>query len=364
MFIENIQLKIIKDSRNFDCIEASILVDSKHYYASYPGGTSISKFEMKEIAPKIGIKNFKKILPLLLGEHTQKSFDNILIKNIKKLSPALSTPISLAFFSANYKEENVFPNILGNVFEGGVHGKNSINIQEILVTPKEDRFPQHLETLGKIWQEVGNSIENKNRLSLESAWTAKISNEQALDLVSKASKKYNAKIGVDIAASEFCFNGKYIWEGEKLDRKKYMENIIHLIENFKLFYIEDPVDQNDGKGYRKIKDSCKTLVSGDDLIATNLRRLEKNSKNINAVIVKPNQAAVVSNCMEVIDYSNKHKITPVVSHRSRTTKNTILAKLAMHTPLAKIGIGGYAKYRLQELEKMWKSCKNPKMAKF
>ncbi|MBI4895348.1 MAG: hypothetical protein HY831_02535 [Candidatus Aenigmarchaeota archaeon] len=363
MKVETIELKIIKDSRNFDCIEACIVVEGKRYHASYPGGTSVSSFEMKEIDPRKAMNNFKKIEKFLLGEHTQKSFDSILVKHLGKLRPSLTTPVSFAFFSANYKEKNIFPNILGNVFEGGAHGKDSINIQEILVTPKEDSFTKHLETLRKIWKEIGLSIEGNNKMSLEAAWTAKISNEKALEIVSNVAKKYNARIGVDIAASEFYNNGKYLWDDKKLNRKEYIENIIHLVNNFKLFYVEDPVDQRDGKGYKKIKDSCKTLVSGDDLIATNLKRLKKNRKNLSAVIVKPNQSGVLSGCLDVIEYANKHQITPAVSHRSRTTKNTVLAKLAMHTPLAKIGIGGYARYRLDELKNMWNSCKTHKMAK-
>ncbi len=374
MRIEKIELKIIKDSRNFDCIEACIMTGSetdpatgknstKKYYASYPGGTSVSSFELKELDPRRAISNFRKVEKHLLGNHTQRSFDKILLKNMKILSPALTTPLSLALFSTDYKEKDVFPNILGNVFEGGAHSEKSINIQEILVTPKESTFSKHLSTLRKIWKEVGLSIEGKNKMSLEAAWTANISNEKALEIVSNVAKKYNARIGVDIAASEFYNNGKYLWNGKKLGRKEYIENIIHLTNNFKLFYVEDPVHEKDPKGYKEIKDKTNALISGDDLIATNLKRLKKNHDNINSVIVKPNQAGVVSGCLDVIEYSNKNAILPAVSHRSRTTKNTVLAKLAMHTPLAKIGIGGYAKYRLDELEKMWNSSKNSKMAK-
>ena len=369
MEVAGINIKIIKDSKGFDAIEASIITESETdsvrsriFSASYPGGTSVSSFEMKEIAPTKAVKRFRKIEKSLLGNHTQKSFDKILLRNLKTLSPSLTTPVSLAFFSADYKKKNIFPNILGNVFEGGVHGKDSINIQEILVTPIELTFPKHLETLRKIWKELGLSIENKN-MGLEAAWTANISNEKALEIVSFVARKYNAKIGIDIAASEFYNKGKYLWEGKKLKRKEYIENIIHLINNFKLFYIEDPVHEKDPKGYMEIKDKTNALICGDDLIATNLKRLRNNTKNINAVIVKPNQAAVISNCFDVIDYSKKYGIIPVVSHRSRTTKSPVLAKLTMCTPLAKIGIGGYAKYRLDELVRMWKACKNPRMAK-
>ena len=358
MRIDDINLKIIKDSANLPAIEASI----NNFTASYPGGTSKGKYEQKELNPRPAIKRFNRIKHLFIGDFDQYSFDTLLLKHINKIGINLTTPLSLTFFSANYKQRNTFPNLLGNVFGGGTHSKNSINIQEILVTPKKD-FPSAVRSLRRIWKEVGCSIEVKKELNLESAWSAIMTNEKALELVCSIAKKYNAKVGIDLAGSQLYRNGRYIWNNKKMERKRYINNIQDMASSYSLYYIEDPVMEKDVKGYRKLKNSTKSMICGDDLIVTDMTRVKKLHNAIDAVIVKPNQAGTVTGCMNVIEYCKKHDITPIVSHRSKTTRNTALAKLAMHTPLAKIGIAGYARYKLNEMIRMWKSCKNPRMAR-
>jgi len=61
--------------------------------------------------------------------------------------------------------------------------------------------------------------------------------------------------------------------------------------------------------------------------------------------------------------AKKHKIVPVVSHRSGETKDTSICKLAQLTPLAKLGVAGNRKPKLDELRRMWFSVKAPKMNK-
>ncbi|MBI5332781.1 MAG: hypothetical protein HZB65_04360 [Candidatus Aenigmarchaeota archaeon] len=361
MLVENISISIIKDSVGKKTAEASI----NGFSASYPEGTSTGQHELIPLEPEKAISRFRTIEKQFIGEFDQKSFDTLLMKNIKKLGTGLTTPLSMAFFSANYKQINRFPNLLANVFGGGSHASSAINIQEILVIPREKAIPLAVNRIKKIWKETCQNIPRNipKKLTLENAWTANISNTHALEIVADIAEKNNARIGLDIAASQLYHNGKYKWQGMRLDRKEFLQEMLDIINSYDIFYIEDPVHEKDPKAYAYLKNRTNALICGDDLIATNLARLKKYKDCINSVIVKPNQAGIITGCMDVIEYSSKRRIMPVVSHRSRSTMNTVISKLATHAPLAKLGAAGYGLYRLEALVKMWKSCKRPKMAK-
>ncbi|MFH0836728.1 MAG: hypothetical protein V1870_01230 [Candidatus Aenigmatarchaeota archaeon] len=357
MIVENINLNIINDSVGAKTIEASL----NGFKASYPSGTSVGKYELISLNPEKAIDGFRKIEKQFLGDFDQKSFDSLLMKNIKKLGTGLTTPLSMAFFSANYTQIEIFPNLLANVFGGGAHAKSSIDIQEIVILPKEKSIPLSVARIKKIWRKIGNVTPDKKQ-TLENAWTSNISNTHALELVTTVARRNNARLGLDIAASQLYHNGKYNWQGLCLNRKEFLQEILDIINSYDIFYIEDPVNEDDHKGYSYIKSKTNALVCGDDLIVTDIKRMKKYHNSINSVIVKPNQAATISNCLSVIDYAKKHNIISVVSHRSRSTKNTVISQLATHTPLAKLGAAGYGLYRLEALVDLWNKSKKPKLA--
>ena len=251
------------------------------------------------------------------------------------------------------------------MFGGGSHAKSTVDIQEILVIPKEKTVPFMVKKINKMWKEVGQNIPKNisKKLTIENAWTADISNSHALELVADIAEKNNARIGLDIAASQLYHNGKYRWQGMRLDRKEFLQEILDIINSYNIFYIEDPAHENDPKAYAYLKNMTNALVCGDDLIVTDINRLRKYKSCINSVIVKPNQAGTITGCMGVVEYSKSHGIMPVVSHRSRSTKNTVISKLAMHVPLAKLGAAGYGLYRLEALAEMWNKSRKLRMTR-
>ena len=67
-----------------------------------------------------------------------------------------------------------------------------------------------------------------------------------------------------------------------------------MIEKYKLFYVEDPVNQEDFAGFSDLTKNAKkskTLIVGDDLTVTKYSRTQRAEKikAINAMIIKPNQ---------------------------------------------------------------------------
>jgi len=359
MQIKSIEIIKIFDSLGSETVEAVL---NNKYRASAPSGTSKSKYEMK-LGLEEGMKNFQSLKERLLGDFKQNSFDALLKDKINELGPAVTTALSLAFFSAT-KGKNKFPNLLGNVLGGGSHikKKTKLDIQEILVLPTAKTIFEEIEILFKVWKDVGKSC---SCLSYESAWTADITNEEALKLVRKIADQYSAKLGIDLAASQF-YNGKYAYSDKELSREEQIDYLVDLSNEYSLYYIEDPLEEDDFLGFSELRKRLKrTLICGDDLIASHMDRFEKALENnsINSVIVKPNQVGTVSDCLNLMEKAKKNKIISVVSHRSGETTDPTLAKLSQYAPMGKFGVAGIRIAKLNELIRLWNSASNPKMAK-
>jgi len=86
------------------------------------------------------------------------------------------------------------------------------------------------------------------------------------------------------------------------------------------------------------------LIVGDDLTATNIKRLEKaiEMKSINAIIIKPNQNGSLIDVNKICEIARKNNIKIVFSHRSGETDEKILADLAFgfQADFFKCGITG------------------------
>lgn len=102
------------------------------------------------------------------------------------------------------------------------------------------------------------------------------------------------------------------------------------------------------------------MVCGDDLVATDLERLQTAiaERAINAVIIKPNQAGSLIKTKEVFDLAVSKGIAPIISHRSGETEDATIAQLAFawQAPFVKFGIAG--KERMAKLNELIKIERN------
>lgn len=367
MRVESVHLRVIFNSFGGETIEAVI---NGKYTASCPGGISQSSFEKKALDAKTSIKNFNKISSKLSGEFTQKQIDSFLRDNIKQLGATLTTAVSLAFFSADFEPEkhNKFPNLLGNVIGGSEHSFGiGPEIQEILTIPREKTMFECVKTNFAIWKDVKEKLRKKNMLmgmNPEAAWIVKMGIEDSMEMVRKIADDYGAEMGVDYAASSIYKKGNYLYNKKNLSRDKQIDYAVGLAKKYKLIYMEDPMNEDDFEGFGEIKKALpKTLVCGDDLIASDTERLMRGKNSVNAVIVKPNQIGTLSDCMELMDFARKNSISPVVSHRSKETCSSTTAKLAMLADFAKFGVAGIRTAKLNELIRLWDMSEKPEMRK-
>lgn len=331
MIIKNISARIIRNSKDLPVIEACI----NNSCASAPSGTSIGKYEAKELPAKLAIKKFNAIKKVFIGKNAN-SIDNILIKmagNQKKnLGTNMTTAISMAAWKHKMRKKRL-PKPMFNMIEGGLHAKNKLSIQEFLVIPKEKNFKQNLAAGKEIYNELKSIIEKrygKAVLGMEAGYQppVKITHE-ALELILTASEKsgYGVDLGLDAAANSFYRNGRYLMDGIWLDEAKLLKYYTEIASEYSLFSIEDPFNENDISSFSKLKNVLgkKTMIVGDDITVTNKERIKKYRGACNAVIIKINQVGTVSEALEAIKAARRLKMKVIVSHRSGETKDDFIA---------------------------------------
>jgi enolase len=119
-----------------------------------------------------------------------------------------------------------------------------------------------------------------------------------------------------------------------------------------LFYVEDPLDEEDFEGFSEI--NKEKLIVGDDLTATNLNRLQRAiiHRSINAMIIKPNQNGSLLELKKIFDVCRKSKIKTILSHRSGETMDDALADYAFGFQADYIKCGISTKWREVKLKRL------------
>lgn len=116
-----------------------------------------------------------------------------------------------------------------------------------------------------------------------------------------------------------------------------------LVEKYPIVSIEDPLDEEDWDGWKKITERLgkKIMLVGDDLFVTNVSRLLRGIGGgcANAILIKPNQIGSLTETMLAIRTAKEHGYRTIMSHRSGETEDTFIADLAvgMHTGYIKTG---------------------------
>jgi enolase len=245
--------------------------------------------------------------------------------------------------------------------EGGKHGDWATDIQEFMILPKINVFPSFSDILQagvKIFHQLGKVLESKNYatgVGFEGAFCPKeiSSNEEALDLITRSiheagySTPDQFSLAVDIAASEFYQDGRYVLKseaGQSYDAGSWIEKIKYWTQNYPLISIEDPIDQARWEDWSKI---CSALgpthqIVGDDLVVTNISLIQKavDNKACNAVIIKPNQIGTVTETLKAVDLARQSGYVTIVSHRGGETIDSFIADLAVGTASPECKFGG------------------------
>ena len=389
MIIKGINLRKIIDSRGNATVEADIVTNDGFGRAAAPAGASTGTFEA-QAWPKndvnLGISNAKEnVIPSLIGISTneQETFDNTIkdidgTKNLKNVGGNIAVALSLACAKAAADSKNIplfehvsktksysIPAPMSNVLGGGAHAIGGTDIQEYLVTSFDNDVNTAIETNAAVHKEVARILKDKfPNIALgkgdEGAWVAPLENVEALELVTKAIDNVQKETGVeirtglDVAASEFYKNGKYVYKEQTLTPEEQVDFMLGLIEEYDLHSVEDPLDQNDFDSWASLTDQTDALIIGDDLYVTNSERLKQGveKKSTNSILIKPNQIGTLTDTLKTVEMAKDSDMATVISHRSGETTDTSIAHLgvAFESHAIKTGImGGERIAKLNEL---------------
>ena len=389
MIIKDINLRKIIDSRGNPTVEADIVTNDGFGRAAAPAGASTGTFEA-QAWPKnninLGLSNAKEnLIPSLIGisSNDQETFDNIIkekdgTENLQNIGGNIAVALSLACAKAAADSKKIplfeyvsktksytIPAPMSNVLGGGAHAIGGTDIQEYLVTSFDNDINTAIETNAAVHKEVARILKEKfPNIALgkgdEGAWVAPLENVEALELVTKAVDNVHKDTGVeirtglDVAASEFYKNGKYVYKEQTLTPEEQVDFMLGLIEEYDLHSVEDPLDQNDFDSWASLTDQTDALIIGDDLYVTNSERLkqgiEKNATN--SILIKPNQIGTLTDTIKTVEMANDADMATVISHRSGETTDTSIAHLgvAFESHAIKTGImGGERIAKLNEL---------------
>ena len=319
MIIKEVRAKKIFNSRNEETIEIRVDSDIGKGIGSAPSGKSTSSKEVKAFPHGVSeAVNFvnntlsKELINFNLEKFNDfKKLENLLKKHDKsedlnKIGGNLIIALEFAMlncFKQPWKfinpEAKQLPRPLGNVIGGGAHVKAGTDFQEFLLTSfNANDFSKSVDANNLIYKLVKKRLGFFfNKKTDEGAWAPNLTESEVLNILSEitraVSKKtdIDVKIGLDVAASNIYKDKKYVYKNKTLTRDEQIEYITELVEQYHLVYVEDPLEENDFKGFNELTKRLKSrcFICGDDLIATNPSLLKKHLEDVNAVIVKPNQ---------------------------------------------------------------------------
>lgn len=244
---------------------------------------------------------------------------------------------------------------LFNMVNGGLHGAGNLDFQEFWVVPASSKsFSQALQEGVEIYMTLGDNLKRRGAIHSigdEGGYAPNLfTNADALELFVESIKQTpyaigrDVFLGLDVAADSFYKNGEYSIRDKSapMDELSFIEYYKELNNNYHLALLEDPLAQDSWEGWKKMNAELgdQLTIIGDDLLATNPKRLEKAiaEKSCNAALIKPNQIGTVSETLRVVKMAKDAGWKVVVSHRSGETNDAFIADFA-------VGVGAdYVKF--------------------
>ena len=385
MLIRDIFAREILDSRGNPTIEAEVLAGENIVgRAAVPSGASTGKYEAVELRDqeeRYGGKGVERavenvnscLAKAVIGMNVfdQKEIDRALCKadgteNKSNLGANAILGVSMAAARAAAKGLNIplyrylggvqakkMPVPMMNILNGGVHADNPLDIQEFMIVPvRETSFRERLRICAEIYHMLRAVLKGKGLqtgVGDEGGFAPElVDTKEALRTIRDAAERAGYRMGrdimiaLDVAASELYIEekGGYIFAGEGKKGEPVVrttEEMIsyyeELVEEFPIFSIEDPLDEEDWDGWKKLtkKIGNRVQLVGDDLFVTNAQRLRKGIElgAANAILIKVNQIGTLSETFETIKTAQEAGYNVIVSHRSGETEDTIIADIAV-----------------------------------
>merc|ERR1712212_738752 len=397
MPIKKIFARQIYDSRGNPTVEVDLTTEKGIFRAAVPSGASTGIYEALELRDKDKAKwhgkgvikavdNVNKVIaPALIEANVdpvdQTAIDEMMLKldgteNKNNLGANAILGVSMAVCKAGAAHKGVplyrhIADLAGvkdvvmpvpalNIINGGSHAGNKLAMQEFMVLPTGATcFSEAMRMGSELYHHLKGIIKKKYGLDAtavgdEGGFAPNFQNNgEALELLVEAIKKagYEGKImiGMDIAASEFFKNGKYdldfknpnTKEADWISSDSLLEMYKGFIKDYPVVSIEDPFDQDDWEGYKKLTSGTNIQIVGDDLLVTNPKRIQTaiEKKACNGLLLKVNQIGSVTESIKAHNMAKAEGWGTMVSHRSGETEDCFIADLVVGLGTGQIKTG-------------------------
>ncbi|MFD6949384.1 phosphopyruvate hydratase [Nocardiopsis sp. TSRI0078] len=388
--IEAVQAREILDSRGNPTVEVEVLLDDGTIArAGVPSGASTGQFEAVELrdgGDRYGGKGVTKavtavndeIADELLGHapDEQRIIDRALMDldgtpDKSRIGANAILGASLAVARAAAAEAglplfryiggpnaHVLPVPMMNILNGGAHADSNVDIQEFMIAPVgAPTFAEAVRWGAEVYQALKSVLKSHGLgtgVGDEGGFAPNLdSNRAALDLIVEAIEKAgytpgtDIALALDVAATEFCSDGVYTFEGKTRSSEEMAAYYAELVEAYPLVSIEDPLDEEDWGGWKKLTAELGDRVQlvGDDLFVTNPERLQRGilEDTANSLLVKVNQIGTLTETLDAVSLAQRSGYTAMISHRSGETEDTTIADIAVATNAGQIKTGAPAR---------------------
>jgi len=388
--IEAVFAREILDSRGNPTVEVEVLLDDgTEGRAAVPSGASTGQFEAVELrdgGERYGGKGVEKAVKAVNDEidealvgylaSDQRLIDQRLIdldgtpgKSRLGANAILGVSLAVAKAAAESAElplfryvggpnAHVLPVPMMNILNGGAHADTNVDIQEFMIAPiGAGTFREALRWGSEVYHALKSVLKGRGLatgLGDEGGFAPDLpSNREALDLIMEAIRQAgftpgrDVALALDVAATEFCSDGVYAFEGGKRSAEEMGDYYAELADAYPLLSIEDPLDEEDWDGWRALTERLgdRLQLVGDDLFVTNPERLRRgiDGSTANALLVKVNQIGTLTETLDAVALAHAHGYRCMMSHRSGETEDTTIADLAVATNCGQIKTGAPAR---------------------
>ena len=369
--IKKVKGRQVFDSRGNPTVEAEVFSENESAFAIVPSGASTGTHEAYELRDKnnkdyLGksvlraVENINDPISKVIVNSDcteQKKIDHTLIEldgteQKKKLGANAILAVSMAICKLNSIEKKLslfkcikksqtyqLPIPLLNIINGGRHASNNLDIQEFMIRPeKSNSFTEAMRKSFLVIQNLRTIVDNTN-VGDEGGFAPNVNNtEEAIKLIIKSIEKSGLIPGDDIS---ICLDVA----ANELKKPITHNNYLELLKKYPIKSIEDPFKEDEWDSWKKLTNNTNIQIVGDDLFATNIKRLKKGieEKSANAILVKLNQIGTVSETLDVIELAHKKGLKTIISHRSGDSEDTFIADLAVATNSSQIKTGSLAR---------------------
>ncbi len=388
--IEAVGAREILDSRGNPTVEVEVLLDDGSFArAAVPSGASTGAFEAVELRDGgdrylgKGVHTavdavIQTIGPAIEGlavddqrviDQTMFELDGTPNKANLGANAILGVSLAVARAAADSAQlplyryvggpnAHLLPVPMMNILNGGAHADTNVDVQEFMIAPiGAPTFREALRTGAEVYHALKSVLKDRKLatgVGDEGGFAPDLeSNRAALDLIADAVEKAGYQLGkdivlaLDVAASEFCTDNAYTFEGESKSAEQMTSYYADLVSSYPIVSVEDPLDEDDWDGWKAITDrlGAQTQLVGDDLFVTNVERLQRGitGGQANALLVKVNQIGSLTETLDSVELAHRNGFRCMMSHRSGETEDTTIADLAVATNCGQIKTGAPAR---------------------